>query len=111
MPRPEEINHPIYANIQFPDHEYREYPKHIAKELSVDVDGKPIGRKGVDDFVLVNDENEERIAQGGGEVIRTDELKATLIEQAKAMGVMIDKRWSPERLRAAMKAAGVTPEE
>lgn len=102
MPRPEEINHPTYANIQFPDYEYREYPKWVSRKLDDGAKSDP---------VLVHSEEEERVLQGGGEVVRTDELKATLIEQAKTMGVMIDKRWSPERLRAAMKAAGVEPIE
>lgn len=109
--------HPRYANMEFPDYEYREYPKMIYPgapdpRKPYDKNGKPL--KGI----LVQDEDEERrvlqkdanllptISPGVQRVQTPADEKTELLERAKVMGVQVDARWSVARIQDAIDSHG-----
>lgn len=127
--------HPRYENTEWPDYEFREYPKLVypgAPDQSkpYGANGKPL--KGIQ----VNNPEEEREALGldapeGGEEADPKERRVStstragktmqtsakgvdrlrneadekeeMIAEAEALGVQIDKSWSPARIADAIE--------
>lgn len=110
--------HPRYANFEFPDYEFHEYPMMVypgapdqKKPYHPDT-GKRL--KGV---VVANEEEMRRVlgdpddtagarvAAGSPDTQRLEspeDLKEKAIRQAERLGVKIDKRWNIERIEAAI---------
>ena len=92
--------HPIYARMDFPAYEYREYPKFIGTDPA----NRTVG-------VIVNDEDEEAQVRAGTPVVREADARARLIAVAEVHGVQHDKRWSVKRLTDAITDAGFDADE
>lgn len=117
--------HPRYANMEWPEYEYREYPKMVypgAKNPAKPYDAKGRPLRGI----LVKDEAEEAEVMGEpapqqereperetGRLVPTgsanverlktpEDEKAELIERAGVLGVQIDKRWSIAKIQDAI---------
>lgn len=80
-----------YPHITFPPYQYEHFP------LWIDL---PNGER-----KIVHDEAEERAVLDGA---RTDAEvegeRAELLQEAEVRGLKVDKRWSTERVRAALDA-------
>lgn len=85
--------HPLYANMKFADYVYQEYPKWVIG------DGTEPHHK------LAQNEDEEAAILAGHAVLTQDELKAQLISEAEGLGLMIDRRWGPEKLQKVIRDA------
>lgn len=124
--------HPRYESTEWPDYEFREFPamlypgsKDGGKTPDVNPDWIPGSRKPkeqrfLQEPVIVNNEDEARQVLGVGakpELVSTNGLpsgperlktvedeKAELIGEAETLGVQVDKRWAPERIRGAIEA-------
>lgn len=112
--------HPRYADMEFPDYEFREYPKMVypgAKDPAKPYDGKGRPLRGIQ----VANEEEERQALGLADdgdapkptlvetsapntsrVQTPEDEKAQLVQEAEVLGVTIDKRWSIARIQDAI---------
>lgn len=107
--------HPRYANFDWPDYEFREYPMMVYpgatdQKKPYGPDGKPL--KGV----IVNSAEEAAEALMGDEapaLVPTDspgtsrleteeDRKLSAIAQAEALGVQVDKRWGLAKIEAAI---------
>lgn len=83
----------VYANIKFPEYSYAEYPMFIA--TGEDEAGRPTG-------VIVNNDAERKIAEGGEKVYREEDERAELLQRLYVKGIQHDKRWGVDKLRAAL---------
>lgn len=116
--------HPRYANADFPDYEYVEYPKMIYP--GADDPRKPYDAKGRPlQGIIVQNEAEEREAMGleapeaeapaartpravetgspgTKRMLTPADEKAELLEQANTLGVKVDKSWSLARIQDAI---------
>lgn len=80
-----------YPHIDFPRYAYVEFPKWI--DLA---DGTQ---------KIVHDEDEENaVLQGARTAAEAEDERAALLQAAEVRGLKVDKRWSTERVRAALDA-------
>lgn len=118
--------HPRYANFEWPEYEFREFPLMIYPGSA---DGgktpDPLMRKGhrvpgkfVQDGVVVNSPEEMKLAlesedletveEGGVTRIKTPEdERQELLGRAETAGVKVDKRWSATRIQDAIDSADI----
>lgn len=93
----------VYANMEFPPYEFREYPKHV-------VTG-PFGQ-----YEVANNETEETViraklqkdhddAPAVAAPMVADPAKEILISRAREIGVPFNPMWSKVKLDAVVKAA------
>lgn len=102
--------HPNYARMEFPEYEFREFPKMLYPS-NADDPFTPVYTKGVPcEGIIVNDEEEQMavLATLAPPVREADERKR-LIALAEVDGVTIDKRWSLAKITAAIEGAGFDP--
>ncbi len=82
-----------YDNMEFPDYEFREYPKWVRPEGG--------------DAVLVQSADEEAELMDTGEApVREEDERARLVLLAGLRDVQIDKRWSIAKITKAIADAG-----
>ena len=107
------MTHPLYQHVrfegcepgEFPAYSFSEYPKAIPRPLPEH------GKRGVDDFILVHNEDEELVALGGEVIIKPERMKEILLAQCKSAQLLgVDKRWSVDRIRDFIVQAQLTPE-
>lgn len=80
----------LYANMKFPPVPYQEYPR-----LAY-----PDGNKKGARTVLCQTEEEYEAVMGGAEIPADEgDVKASLIEEGRLLGLKIDARWSEDRMR------------
>lgn len=104
--------HPRYANTEWPDPEFQDYPRMVypggldSKVPAAQVKRLLPGAKpGPNQGVIVNDPEEERIVMAGGVIVREGDEKAELLNRAERLGARVDKRWGVEKLREVVEAA------
>jgi ribosomal protein L15 len=76
-------------------YQFQEYPKHVY----------PNPHK-LKEYVVVNSEDEERLALRGEEIVREDEERKRLVTLAEVNHVQVDKRWGIHKLTKALDDAG-----
>lgn len=99
--------HDYYPGMEFPDYEYREFPKmvHPHGVGAKDAAGKLIPG------IVVNDQAEEDAVMTTKEAPeREDEVRARLWEIAEIFDIKVDKKWSIPRQREAITAGGGDPD-
>ncbi len=104
--------HPRYANMEFVDNGYMEYPKMVYPAgIDPTVPAKMIkplraGQKAkVNQGVVVNNQDEEKLVMEGGFIQREGDEKAELLQRAAILGVQVDKRWGVEKIREKIEDA------
>jgi hypothetical protein len=82
----------LYPHISFDPYEYRQFPEWVTPA-------------GGGDPVLVTDEEEKARALGGvGPDVGAEDEKTSLYVIAERKGIVVDKRWSLDTLRAKVGA-------
>lgn len=99
-----------YEKLNFPDYEYREYPKVVYPHSP---DGKPVANgKGQQEggVTVLNAEEEAAVMATKSLPVReTDELER-LHMLCSVKGIKCDKRWGVDRIIAAIVEAGEDPD-
>ncbi len=109
--------HPRYANTEFDDYEFREFPMMVYpgaadQKKPYGKDGKPLAG------IIVNNEDEyrqalnpegeatETVVEKGQTRLKTPEdARKELLEAAEVAGVQVDKKWSAARIQDAIDSA------
>lgn len=87
----DDMTHPLYVGLKFPDYEFREYPKWV-------------------EGVIVNDEDEEARVLDGKKLLREPDERVRMLAICDVKKIIIDKRWGLDKIRKAIIAAGEDPE-
>lgn len=91
--------HNYYPHLSFPDYTFNEYPRMVDHKFHID----PVTGRKTETYKLVNSPEEERAVLAGGKSdAELEGEREELISQAKVRGVLIDKRWTTDRIRAAL---------
>jgi len=118
---PKQIRSTVYDNMEFPQVEYREYPKAIPVVNGVVQDSPYDAKRKPHPVVMVYNEFEEDELRGGGaelvdvnpaqvkdgvQRVETEEdVRAKLYVRLQQLGVQFDKRYSVQRLQKLLAEA------
>lgn len=100
--------HPRYANMEWPDQEFQEYPKMVyPQKVDVSVSAHRIKRlipgksAGLNQGVLVENKAEEDLIMGGGVIHHEVDVLEDLRQKLRTLdpSVQIDKRWGATKLQ------------
>lgn len=94
----------VYANMEFPTYEYREYPKHIRTGLH---GAYEIAQNENDEMRILtklkqDDDNAPAIAP---QALVADPEKEILISRARELGIAFNSQWSKAKLKVAIDTA------
>ncbi len=115
-----QLNHTMYDHMVFPEYEYAEFPMAVPVVDGVVQDTPYDENHKHHEVVIVGSQAELDALKGPGVVLvpinpdavtsaqrveSEDDIREALYEQAKQLGVNIDKRWSVPRIEDTLKAA------
>lgn len=94
----------MYAGMNFPEYEFREYPKFIQTDRKKDPRTGEFTVVGV----TVNSATEEaEVTKTGKAPEREEDERARLLKVAKQNEINVDARWGAAKIEAALVAAKV----